>query len=94
MPGSIARKSGITSCPKVCRRQPFGGNCSWRLASTARASTQVGQINHRLRSSCRLADLALFRPAAEEDGLTEAALLLLVLDGMTSKHSKRAYGKA
>ena len=40
-------------------------------------------------------DLALFRPSLEaESALTEAALLALVLDGMTSKHSKRAYGKA
>ncbi len=42
-----------------------------------------------------MADLALFRPSvATEATLTEAALLSLVLDGMTSKHSKRAYGKA
>jgi integrase/recombinase XerD len=42
-----------------------------------------------------LPDLALFRPSIEtENALTEAALLALVLDGMTSKHSKRAYGKA
>ena len=40
-------------------------------------------------------DLALFRPSLEaESALTEAALLALVLDGMTSKHSRRAYGKA
>ena len=40
-------------------------------------------------------DLALFRPSLETEGaLTEAAFLSLVLDGMTSKHSKRAYGKA
>ena len=40
-------------------------------------------------------ELSLFRPSLEtESALTEAALLALVLDGMTSKHSKRAYGKA
>ena len=42
-----------------------------------------------------MADLALFHPSAQPGGaLTEAALLDLVLNGMTSKHSKRAYGKA
>ena len=42
-----------------------------------------------------MADLALFRPSAgSESALTEAALLHLVLDGMTSRHSKRAYAKA
>ncbi len=42
-----------------------------------------------------MADLALFRLTVQaESTLTEAALLSLVLDGMTSKHSKRAYGKA
>ncbi len=42
-----------------------------------------------------MADLALFRPSVEtENALTEAALLSLVLDGMTSKHSRRAYGKS
>ena len=42
-----------------------------------------------------MGDLVLFRPAINtESALSEAALLALVLDGMTSKHSKRAYGKA
>ncbi len=41
-----------------------------------------------------MADLALFRPSLEtESTLSEAALLRLVLDGMTSKHSRRAYAK-
>ncbi len=42
-----------------------------------------------------MADLALFRLTVQaESALTEAALLDLVLNGMTSKHSKRAYGKS
>ena len=58
-------------------------------------SSRVRPQNSLARSSWRLADLALFRPAIQpENTLTEAALLLLVLDGMTSKHSKRAYAKA
>ena len=102
MPGFTRLWSGGKTCFAVFRMpSPSGANFipeprnNWRLVSTVQTSSRIRQPDDRKRSSWPLADLALFRPSVKtESALTEAALLALVLDGMTSKHSKRAYGKA
>ena len=104
-PGCHARLHKIFSGGKTCfavfrMPSPCGANFipeprnNWRLVSMVQTSSRISQPDDLARSSWPLADLALFRPSVETgNALTEAALLSLVLDGMTSKHSRRAYGK-
>ena len=100
MPGSTKLWSGGKASSAACRLpSSSGGNFTperpnnWHSVSTGLPWHRLCRLCLReptKRNVC-LFELESVPPSA---GLSEADLLALVLDGLTSPHSRRAYGKA